>query len=367
MIISNNLILDDIMKLALTFRDLTKQLEPFVLKWKIKDTVLAQNWTQLLISNILEATHPIEKTYCLHGWQTTWDSNYPRNLDVLCQKLNHAINIINHNMVPLGYSTINLDFSIDKLRSADYQNMMNEIHHHFELLIGQLWDVSEWYTKTPNEHTRTAIRMLNNYCHEIESTMRTIAAQDQLAFKQKELDVFAPCSVYVSCNGVNQLGKYYLDKKIKYLNLQEFECFQDFFVWGDVKLLYAQLGKSHLEVFNDKDEYIESKNISSFQTLTGEFIIEFYPSLVLTKDFKTWCKEKGFDLNNKSLGIGCPVVATFENPFRTKKELIHYLRKFDDLYQIAVEDDQGSIIASKIYPHIWQEEENWKWLSSNNI
>lgn len=345
-------------------RDTIHGRENFTIKWKIKETVLAKNWANLLISNVLNSNHPIEKTYCLFGWQTTWDSNYSRNLEVLCVKLNDAIAIINQNMCPLGYNKINLDFTVDKLKSNDHQTLMNEIHHHFELLIGQIWNVSEWYKKTPNELTRTAIRMLNNYCHEIESAIRVINIQTQLSLEKFSALLYAPCTVNISCNGVNNQGKYYLTKNLKYLSLPEFECFQNHTAWGDVTLYYAQLGKTHLDAFRDQDEYIDRKNISSHQTITGEFVIDFSPGEIIQDDFKAWCEKHDFDLNDKTLGIGFPVVASIENPFLTEADLVRHIRKYNDLYQIGVEDDQGSITATKIYDYTWKDEEEWKCLQS---
>lgn len=339
------------MKFFITFRDTTNRFDHFSLKFNIKQTVLAKNWTDMLISNLINNTHPIEKTYCLHGWQNNWESSYSRNLGVLCEKLNHSIQIINQNMGPLGYPKIDLDFNVDKLKSKDYQNLMNELHHHFELLIGQIWDVSEWYQKAPNELTRTAIRMLNNYCHEIEGSVRTIK------------DRSSSCAIYISCNGVNNQNKYYLNKTVRYLTLEEFECFQDYTNWGDVKLFYAQLGKTHLDVYYEQDVHIDRTNISSYQTMTGESVIAFQPDNIISENFKVWCKNHDFDFNDKSLGIGFPVVASVENPFTSQSELTNKIRNYDDLYQIGIEDDQGAVIAIKTYDYTWHEEEVWKWAS----
>ena len=346
------------MKLALTFRDLTTQQEPFVLKWKIKDTILAQNWTKLLVSNILESAHPIEKTYCLQGWQTDWESSYSRNLHTLCRKVNQSIRVVNQKMGPIGYPHIDLQLSVEKLQSNLYQEYMNELHHHFELLMGPAWKVSEWYKKTTDDFTRTAIRMLNNYCHEIEHNVYTIREQKQHAHNPNWA---VPCYVYVSCNGINSTGSYYHNKVNRYLEPAEFDCFQNQTTWGDVTIYYAQIGKSHMEVFAQNDQHIDRSNISSYQCLTGEAVIHFIEhGNYLTPAFRAWCKQHDFDLEDKTLGIGFPVVASLENPFATRKQLLAHLHNYDDIHIITVENDDGSTMVSRTYDYTWQDEETWK-------
>lgn len=349
------------MRLCVTLRDLDKHVEPIILKFKIKDTVLAKNWAKMLINNILKTDHPIEKTYCLHNWQTEWESKYSRNLNVLCEKLNESILQVNKSMNPLGYPYIDLKFSLEILQSDEYRRMMNELHHHFEVLIGQIWNISDWYKKTPDEKTRLAIRMLNNYCHEIEGIVNNIL--NAAIIKENQLkghDVHNSLSIFLSYNGVNSKNQYFHNKKIHYLTIDEHKCFEEEISWGDVQIFYAQLGKSHLEAFNDKDEIIDRTNISSYQTLTGESVISFNSDYSLTSEFKKWCIDNNFDYTDKTLGIGFPVVAKFENPFTSKVELEQNLRKRNDVYKVSVEDDNGLEIASQIYDYTWIDEEKWK-------
>lgn len=350
------------MKLVLTLRDTKGELDPYTVKFKIKDTALAKHWTELLISNILSSNHPIEKTYCLHSWQTDWYSDYSRNLEFLCRELNKSIKVVNDNMNPLGYPFIDLEFTVEKLRSKHYRSLMNDIHHHFEILIGQVWDVSEWYKKTPDDKTRTAIRMLNNYCHEIESNIESIKQAKALApLRLFNLDMHPSLRIHISLNGIDPKGNYYFDKRVEPLTLEDFNCFQQDSKWGDVSIYYAQLGKAHLDAYFDADEHIDRKNISSHQTITGETNIDFFLGRQkLTRRFLRWCKKHGFDTNDKSLGIGYPVVAEIINPEKDRRSLEKQLRARDDLHQIAVEDDQDNVIMSKTYDYTWQDEEGWK-------
>lgn len=341
------------MKLTLVFRDIENKHPNYDLNFKIRDTALAQHWTDLLIKNILNSNHPIEKPYSLHGWQTSWDYTGPRNLDYLCEKLNGAINFVNFAMGPLGYPHIDLTFSVDKLRSSQYQQLMNDIHHHFEILIGQSWAVSDWYKKA-DATTRMSIRLLNNYCHEIESVIAAIKEQQLLNFIPF-VDIHPSISVNVGLNGPDANGNYFLLKQKDEITLEEYDCFSDECNWGSIFIYYAQLGKTHFDAFKDKDTHIDKNNISGWRYLTGEFVtfLPINPKSGISKKFKRWLKKHEFDINDKSLGIGYPIVADIDTA-DSRKEIGKQLRLRNDLYQIILTDDQGNI-QSRTFDYTWQD------------
>jgi hypothetical protein len=350
------------MKIVLVLRDIQNKVGTLDLKFKVLDHALATHWLDLFKENILLSNHPIEKTYCLMNWQTSWDGDYSRNLVYLCDRLNQSIKIINENMNPIGYPEITLKFSVKALREH-HQILLNDIHHHFEILIGQLWNESDWYKKTPNERTRTAIRMLNNYCHEIEGILRTIEMNPIVhASQQKCIDMHHPLSIHLNLNGIDKDGKYFTNKKLHYLTVDEFNCFQTEQEWGDVRIYYAQLGKTHMEAFHDKDEFIDRQNISSYQTLTGEAVFSLdCKQGRISPDFVNWCLQHDFDLSDKTLGIGYPIVAKIENQFLTRSKLAEELRLRNDISSVRLEDDNGNVILSRSFEYYtWQEEERWK-------
>lgn len=352
------------LKFCLTFRDTVTNLKPYTIKFDIKQTELAQHWLSLLIINVIDANHPIEKTYCLQGWQTTWDSKYSRNVGVLCDKLNTAIAIVNRDMKPKGYPGIDLHFSVEALKTDAFRDLMNDIHHHFELLIGQVWNVSLWYKKA-SEETRTAIRMLNNYCHEIEKNVENINNNNFL-FRMSPYHLAS--YVTASLNGVDSTGSYFVDASGVWkgqkdrINANEYESFQEVSKWGDVQLFYSQLGKSHLESFVDKDEHIDKSNISSYQYISGEFVVHFIctETQTVTTEFKNWLTKNDFDITDKTLGIGYPVVAEIDMQGQTKKQILKQMRARDDLFAIAIEDSTGNVIHYKEYDYTWKDEEGWK-------
>lgn len=343
------------MKLILQFRDINQTVENYDLKFNIRNTPLAAAWCDLLIKNIFGTRHPIEKPYSLHGWQTTWETDTPRNLKYICTKLNSAIDYVNLRMKEHGYPHIELEFTVEKLKSRKYQQLMNDIHHHFEILIGQSWNMSEWYKKA-DESTRTAIRMLNNYCHEIEGIVAAIREQKILNIIPFT-DLHPSMSINVGMNCPDFDGKYFLNKQKDEITLEQYECFANQYKWGSIFIYYSQLGKTHFDAFNDKDKNIDKDNISSWRFLTGEFVVHLpiLPLLTISKKFKKWLKKNDFDINDKTLGIGFPVVADIETD-QSRKKVAAELRLRNDLYQIRLEDDLGNVVHSRIFDYSWQDQ-----------
>ncbi len=332
------------MKFLITFKDSSDQLENFTIRYNIIDSSLSNRWINLLIDNFFLSDHPIEKVFCLQGWQSDYDSLQGRSLTYLCQRLNESIAIINLDLPTKGYDFIDLNFSLDAMKNSVLsRDLLNQIHHHFELLIGQVWSPSKWYALA-EERTRTAIRNLNNLCHEIESILKT-TENPQKGF-----------SVSVGLNGPDFSGKYFIEKKKENISTDDYNHFKDALDWGDCILYYSQLGKRHIEAYNDKDDCINRENISGYKFITGEFVLCYRQINRQPAAFFNWLRKNGFDLEDKTLGLGYPVVAKLESP-EQRLEIERELRKRDDLYKIELENDSGKIIHSKIYDYTWKDQE----------
>jgi len=336
------------MKLFVVLRNSKNIIPPYKLTFNILENKLAESWLELFCHNFFEIDHPIEKDNSLKGWITSWDSRSPRNIDFLCEQLNDSIKAVNLSMVPLGYNFIDLVFSKDRLRSNEYRELMNDLHHHFEMLIGQTWNPSKWW-ELADEDTRQHIRLINNFCHEIE------AAVDSIKLNQK-----SPNSsnqyIFASLMGKNFQGNYITGKIRKELTLDELNSFSEYTKWGDVTIYYAQLGKRHIEAFRDRDEFIDRENISGHRYLTGEFVISFPMvhdhEIRPPKEFFDWLDQNGFDKNDPSLALGFPRIAELQST-EPKKEIIKIIKQMDDIYEIGLEDDFGNVIKSKVYDFFW--------------
>lgn len=328
------------MNLLITLRDTNKKYSNYTLYYKVRNDPLGKLWAEHLYQNFLCSNHPLEKTYCLQGWVQDWNSNENRNLNYLCNRINYFIKNINTELPKHGYPHIDLEFTVEKLQQDSQEELLNKIHHHFEILIGQVWEVSEWYKLNLSSLTRYSIRMLNNYCHEIEALIRSINNKRR--------------TINLSLNGINSEGKHFKDKLRSELSLNEYNCFQDDMPFGCISLYYAQLGKSHIEVYRDEDTDIERKNISGIRYVTGEAIIPFYSSKGNLQDsgFVKWLKDNDWDINDPTLALKHGVVADLQ--YTNKDAILEEISKRNDVYQIYLNG------KSKVYNYTWQDEEQWE-------
>lgn len=346
----------DNLKLYIVFRDTKRKYDNYKLSWKILNSPLSKEWVELFIKNFIFSDHPIEKDYCLKGWVDSWNSEYSRNLQFLCDSMNKSIDRINRYMVPKGYEYIDLDFTVEKLKSTDYQKLMNDIHHHFEILVGQTWKPSKWFGMADTQ-TQTAIRLLNNLCHEIEDTVESINQNERIKTNSSRSVKHNSMHIYLSLMGKDFKGNSFEKKIRKDLTIDHYNCFSKFRKWGDVVLYYSQLGKRHIEAFYDKDEKIDKTNISGYRYITGEFVASFLGGIVdetEPEEFFQWLDQQGFDKTDPRLGLGYPRLAEIileSSPL----DIVNQLKLRDDIYEIGLEDYNGEKMHSKVYDFIWQD------------
>jgi len=332
------------MKLLVTLRDSTGRKDNFTLTYLILDNSLSKKWCDLLIQNFFLNDHPIEKVFCLQGWQNNLDSDYGRSMSYLCQRLNDSVSVINEDLVAKGYEHIDLNFDIESMKNPlTAQDRLNQIHHHFELLIGQVWNPSKWYGLA-EARTRSCIRNLNNICHEMEGILKIAA------------DPTKGLQINVGLNGPDFSGNYFQDKMRIDLDKEDYDNFRNSLDWGDCVIYYSQLGKRHIEAFNDQDECIDDENISGHKFLTGEFVLCFRQVKRQPPQFFEWLKSRGFDPTDKTLGLGFPVVAKLAG-VENRQYIEQQLKLRDDLYSIELHDDVGRILYSRQYLYTWADQE----------
>lgn len=329
---------------------LKNEISEFDLYIKLKEHPLVKKWIQANIDNFLGENNlskdkELEKSYCFHGHK--WNSA-SRSLSVLCEEMNFAISIVNQEMNPLGYPYIDLHFSLDKLEGDEYRNMMNEIHHHFEKLIGQVWDVSDWFKMTEgNILSHWAITQLNNICHEIEMKME----KNDFGY------------IFLSYNGYHQPNSFVRQE----LSKEDYTCFETKTIcWGDLTAYYSQLGKTHQEAYNDNDDYIAKDNISNIRYITGESICNLVMREPNTAEvgmdplFKEWLIKNGWDPADKTLGLGTCILGSvdLEKYSYDWEELDTIIKEYDNVIEVGfLEDD--TIVYSKRYESTWQEQRNY--------
>lgn len=301
-------------------------------KFRIESHKLAQKWASML-KEVLSSTNDLEKSYLLHGWLSG-----SRNCQFLCSELNRNIQVINKHFKskPQGLSYF-IEQVFDPLTVDQIE--LNRIHHDFEMLIGQVWKVSEYYKASP-PLVRHSIRQLNNLCHETESYLGS----------QRSLEE-GRCSAHLIAS--------IAPKRCVELTEDDKKHFELFFGFGEVRLHYAQLGKAHLEAYNNRDTMVFDDNITELRYLSGEFDISFsdrpHPVWAdqVTSGFKDWLKSKNIDPEG-NFGFARVAILDFEQFENAPSvEILRTLFKYDDVCEISLFGD-GQFYR-KEYPNSWRD------------
>lgn len=320
------------LELKFTNQDATKSKSVF---FQIDPHSLAQRWAAMLIQHLNKKSH-LEKNYLLHGWLGSG-----RDLEYLCAEMNRHIDLVNKAFAPKpkGYSYyIDQNFNYTNVD----QNQLNQIHHHFELLIGRIWSPAPYYASI-DERGRHSVRQLNNLCHEIENYTRS---ENSFANQQ--------CNANLIASFLPTTRAPLIDEDYNHFNLR--------LRFGDVHLHYAQLGKTHLEAYCDRDEIIHGSNINGLRYLSGEFDISFctepsdesYEELV--KSFRKWMINNNLDPDQKSLAIGFARVARLDKSNFSKTtqfDILNELFTYSDIQQITVHSDKRSYHQK--YHYSWRD------------
>lgn len=345
-------------------RDLKLELDPIEVKWEVEDNHLGLEWYHALKQNFIGPnalcpSHPLEKSHCLNGWvDTTGGTNNPglRDIPTLCAELNWAIHTINKFYLDKGYPHIDLHFTSEALQTDQYRDLMNQLHHHFELLIGQVWNVSDWF-KMANKETTYAIRVLNNNCHQIENIINGTKLDDD----RKTLHQV----IHISFNGINWLNP---DKEKKQhtrysITDRAYDYWSPNYEWGHLNAYYCQLGKRHVEAFYDEDPHIDHDNISGTRFFTGEATMNlftmFAPGSGMPSEhnpkFVKWLIDNGFDPEDKKNAYGNGVVARIQLPM-DHKQYHDEITKRNDVYKFGWREDGVEYIRT--FDYTWKEQVN---------
>jgi len=345
------------------FSDGAKVHPPLRLYYNINEHNLAQLWKKSIIENFLcennvTNSRQLDKMFLNKGFFDSWDSEYSRNLSVICDELNYAISLVNEHMNPCGYQFIDLEFTVEKLKDPEiYRDIMNRIHHHFEVLIGQTWNPSEWFTKHANSTARWAIGQLNTCCHEIEAAVETINGHD-----------FAFSGISYNCDPWDSLP--HPSKTVYNLELEHYEAYENVHTeWGSITPYYSQLGKTPREAFNDGDDYIDDENITAPRFMTGEANLNFFywaepganrslDTSPREEEFKEWLKSNGRDYNDPTLAVGYAEIGKVDLTLyqETWLELDAKIRKYDNVTEVGFVDENFDIVVSQRYDYTWQEQ-----------
>jgi len=335
-------------EIYLTFRN-TVTNEQQRVRYTIDDSLLGQKWARCCHYDYLLAEKSIvEKNYMLQHWEYQPGNPNARDIPALCSEMNRYVTVINEYFD--GSAEDRAPYVITQYfdpATLD-QQILNEIHHHFELLIGQVWSVSEYY-KMANWSTKFAIRQLNNLCHEMESLRRPSVRQTQGRWAAGIYFPWIPTMRY------------------KFVE-SDYDHFTQIQRFGDLCLHYAQLGKTPLEAYAGRDEEVFDDNITGLRYLSGEFDIMFMPDksvesqLANLADYNSrafpWIRARGQDPESKFTGIGFIPVAFFNRsdfPGMTAEQVMLRLFEFDDIFKLELVDGHGNVIVDRTFDYTWRD------------
>jgi len=323
-------------KLVVTFRN-SKDSSSKNVVWDIREHALAQKWAQALQNDYLESDAKLEKQFMLHGWVYP-KTNNERTIPFMCEELNFHIDKVNKycKQHDIDYN-IDLHFDPDALD----QDILNKIHHHFEILIGQTWNKSEIYEKFDLPH-QFSVNNFNWLCHEIESQQRGLKAYETNKSSSSVVICMKPIIRH--------------DMKLEDGDYDYFEMKNQKF--GQIRMHYAQTGKTHREAWHDEDEDIFDSNISGIRYLSGEFDINFNSNNDEDWDsFRNWCIEKQIDVNDKTLSLGWCIFGDIDREesglAQDNMLAMEELWKYDDIYSIILLDENNKELAKKSWDYSW--------------
>lgn len=269
--------------MKLTFRN--KQNQTIDVDCTIFESPLTKKWGRLLEGVIQNDFIAYVKNFSLVG---NLAENRPP--EQIITELVEGVRILKAASWYPEYGKINEDF--ETLLTTYDQDMLNDLHHHFDQLQGQIWNPTNFLAQATGKE-RFAISKLNLSCHELE------AYHDSKEKKEQGL----PHSLYYyySISGTPVFEGITLEEKMQFSRTVSN---------GMIYLHYAQTGKTWYEAYCDNDETVPTENITEHRTISGEFSAHIGKPFDFEVDegFKDYIKARGRDPEDPDLAIGyCPI------------------------------------------------------------
>ena len=269
--------------MKLIFRN--KQNNTIEVDCTIFDNPLTQKWGSLLEGVMQNDFIAYVKTFSLVG-----NLSQNRPPEQIIKELVDGVRLLKNATWYPEYNKINEDF--ETLLHTYDQDMLNDLHHHFDQLQGQIWNPTHYLAAATGEE-RFAISKLNLCCHELEAYHD---AKDKKAAGEDHSVYF-----YYSISGTPVFEGISLEEKMSFTRTVGN---------GMIYLHYAQTGKTWHEAYIDQDDVVPTDNITEHRTITGEFSSHIGKpyDIDLDEGFRNYIINRGKDPEDPSLAIGyCPI------------------------------------------------------------
>lgn len=343
------------MNVKIILRNPLKKTETVDYTIEVYQSPMSVRWYNAL-QDLLIQSHYLEKNFCFLGFP-----NSARDLTYICKELTWAKNTINQFF---GNSyCINEVFAPDTLRDGitPNQELMNQLHNHFEHLQGTVWGLSEYYKKA-DHYTKFAIRQLNNLCHEAESLMLSQRKQATLP------EWVRPSQITTFLNAPRL--EFPTEHKTTFDETRYDKRF------GEVYLHWTQIGKTLYEVYVDEQgvdiDQATCDAITHLRYYSGEFDIEWAQDVVFNgphpwhtdrmAGFREWLHRNRFDTQNTEYNYGYHAVGQVNllSSFGTTdfQQVWPILSKHLDIYKIEAGDKSATYDYAWTDPDYYQKQIN---------
>lgn len=327
--------------LEIVFRN--KKDELYSAYFPVSDHPVGKKWFQFL-SKTLSSPHYFEKNYTFLGFLHSEKNlaSLIQNTQSVCRKIS---SYVGEGPWKYGYS-ISEQFD----HPDTFKNTISSLRRHFEVLMGQSWSVSPYYS-CANEELRTTIHQLNYLICQIDALLHS---QQQFAetgsYYPYMIVSFPQCSL-----------------KPVQLEQDDYHFFSLNRPFGCLTLHYAQTGKSHFDAFRDQEEIKGNSQIQGLRYLSGQFDVNWGDGPDLSESrlrtfysgFFHWLERQGYATDNihffqdekdQKQGIGFIEVARLREDQRSKgiaywQEL---LGEYNDIFALRLHGAEG--IVEKSYP-----------------
>lgn len=226
-------------EIHIEYTDIAGVLSPVVLKYKIRQTNIAQKWANKVASCI--ETYNIDQPNRFYGFND-YNSEKKKAIDAI----NHCCEIIDE------YQPI----VKRRIENVVDQDTLNYLHHIFEVYHGLLDQPHDFYIGAP-EYVQKALAQLNIEVHRCES------------FVEGSGRKIMPRHI-VTWFGMNRNDE---------LELEDYNHFTDYYEYGTIYLLYVEIGKTLEDLATDNDKYISADAYKPFRHYTADFVVRFFGTL----------------------------------------------------------------------------------------
>lgn len=225
-------------EIHIEYSDPNGLLQPVTLKYKIRNTNIAQKWASKVATCI--ENYKIDQPDRFYGF-----NDYTVEKNKAIEAINRCCDIIDEYQ-PIIKKRVGSNID---------QDTLNFLHHIFEVYHGLLGQPHDFYIGAP-EYVQKALAQLNIEVHRCESF---VEGSGRKIMPRHIVTWFA------------------MDRNEK-LELDDYKHFTDYYEYGTIYLLYVEIGKTLEDLATDNDRYISDEAYKPFIHYTADFVVRFFGS-----------------------------------------------------------------------------------------